>query len=159
MCRHIYYWNIVDCDVQVLVEWTQFGNMSLSLIYLIVMQNFATIRSAVFQKMTFEVTILVIFRIFLNWNCRFRRSVWAAGCDVVKLYVLQSYRSCTFCKRITRGETQFWIELAPYTHGNHNDINSDDLPFIISIIPVTCDGSNLLWCQGLLLPAMFPMMS
>ena len=35
-----------------------------------------------------------------------------AGCDVVRLYVLQSYRSCTFCKRKTRGETQFWIELA-----------------------------------------------
>ena len=29
------------------------------------------------------------------------------GCDVEKRYVLQSYRSFTFCKRKTRGEKQF----------------------------------------------------
>ena len=76
-----------------------------------------------------------------------------AGCNVVRLYVLQSYRSCTFCKRKTRGETQFWIELAaPCTLANHNEINSDDtLPFIIFLTPVSCDGMNPLWRQRLLL--------
>ena len=74
-------------------------------------------------------------------------------CDVVRLYVLQSYRSCTFCKRKIRGETKFWIELAaPCTLRNHNEINSDDtLPFIIFLTPVSCDGSNRLWRQRLLL--------
>ena len=58
-----------------------------------------------------------------------------------------------FCKRKTRGETQFWIELAaPYTHANHNKIYSDNtLPFIIFLTPVFCDGSNRLWSQRLLL--------
>ena len=75
-----------------------------------------------------------------------------AGCDVARLYVLQSYCSCTFCKRKTRGEMQFWIELAaPYTLANNNEINSDDrLPFIIFLTPISCDGSNRLWCQRLL---------
>ena len=75
------------------------------------------------------------------------------GCDVVRVYVLQSYRSCTLCKRKTRGETQFWIKLAaPCTLANHNEINSDDtLPFIIFLTPVSCDGSNRLWGQRLLL--------
>ena len=75
------------------------------------------------------------------------------GCDVVRLYVLQSYRSCTFCKRETRGEMQFWIELAAScTLANHNKINSDDTwPFIIFLMPVSCDGSNRLWRQRLLL--------
>ena len=68
-------------------------------------------------------------------------------------YVLQNYRSCTFCKRKTRGETQFWIELAaPCTLANHNEINSDDtLPFIIFLTPASCNGSNRLWRQRLLL--------
>ena len=80
---------------------------------------------------------LVVFRIFPNWNCHFRPGLWKAGCDVVRLYVLQSYRSCTFCNRETRGETQFWIELAaPCTFANDNEINSDDtLPFIIVLTP------------------------
>ena len=75
-----------------------------------------------------------------------------AGCDVARLYVLQSYRSCTFCKRKTRGETQFWIELAAsYTLANNNEMNSDDrLPFIIFLTPISCDGSNRLWRQRLL---------
>ena len=117
------------------------------------MQNFAAIRSAILEKMAFEVRILVIFRIFPNQNCHFRRSIRTTGCDVVRLYVLQSYRSCTFCKRKTRGETQFWIKLAaPSTFANHNEINSDDtLPFIIFLTPVSCDGSNRLWRQRLLL--------
>ena len=69
------------------------------------------------------------------------------GCDVAKLYVLQSYRSCTFCKRKTRGETQIWIELAaPYTLANNNEMNSDDrFPFIIFLTPISCDGFNRLW--------------
>ena len=37
------------------------------------------------------------------------------------MYVLQIYGSCTFCKRKTRGKTQFWIEHAAlYTLTNHN---------------------------------------
>ena len=62
---------------------------------------------------------LVIGQIFPNLNCHFHRRVRAAGFDVVKMYVLQSYCSCTFCKRKTRGETQFLIELAtPYRLAN-----------------------------------------
>ena len=93
----------------------------------------------------------VVFRIFPNWNCHFRSGLWKAGCDVVRLYVLQSYRFCTFCKRKTRGKTQFWIELAaPCTLAKHDEINSDDtLPFIISLTPASCDGSNRLWRQRL----------
>ena len=94
-----------------------------------------------------KLLFLVVVRIFPN----FRPGLWKAGCDVVRLYVLQSYRSCIFCKRKTRSETQFWIELAaPCTH--HNEINSDDtLPFIIFLTLVSCDGSNSLWRQHLLL--------
>ena len=105
------------------------------------------------RKWRLKLLFLVIFRIFPIKNCHFRRSIWTAGCDVVRLYVLQSYRSCTFCKRKTTGETQFWIELAaPCTLANHNEINSDDtLPFIIFLTPVSCDGSNRLWRQCLLL--------
>ena len=127
--------------------------MSLGLIFKIVMQNFAALRSAVLEKMAFEVAILAVFRIFPNWNCHFRPGLWKAGCDVVRLYILQSYRSCIFCKRKTRGETQLWIELAfPCTLANHNEINSDDtLPFIIFLTPVSCNGSNCLWLQRLLL--------
>ena len=105
------------------------------------------------RKWRLKMLFLVVFRIFPNWNCHFRPGLWKAGCDVVRLYVLQSYRSCTFCKRKTRGETQFWIELAgPRTLANNNKINSDDiLPFIIFLTPVFCDGSNCLWRQRLLL--------
>ena len=68
----------------------------------------------------------------------------------MRLYVLQSYRSCTFCKRKTRGETQFWIELAaPCTLANYNEINSDDtMPFSIFLTPVSYDGSNLACCYS-----------
>ena len=109
------------------------------------------------QKWCMKLLFLVIFQIFPNWNCHFRSGLWKAGCDVVSMYVLQSYRSCTFCKRKTRGETQFWIELAaPCTLANHNEINSDDtLPFIIFLTPVSCDGSNPLWRQHLLLSSCF----
>ena len=72
------------------------------------MQNFVAIRSAVLEKMTFEVAIFGSFpdipELKLSLLCS---GLWKAGCDVVRLYVLQSYRSCTFCKRKTRGETQF----------------------------------------------------
>ena len=49
-----------------------------------------------------------------------------------------------FCKHKTRGEKQFWIELAaPYTLANRNEIKPDDtLPSIIFSTPVSCDGSN-----------------
>ena len=79
--------------------------------------------------------------------------LWKAGCDIERLYVLQSYCSCTFCKRKTRGETQFRIELAALcTLANHNEINSDDtLPFIIFLTSVSCNGWNRLWRQHLLL--------
>ena len=36
---------------------TQFWNMSFGLIFLIVMQNFAAIRSVILEKITFEVAI------------------------------------------------------------------------------------------------------
>ena len=105
------------------------------------------------RKRRLKLLFLVIFRKFPNWNCHFLSGSWKAECDVMRLYVLQSYRSCTFCKRKTRGETQCWIKLAaPCTLTNHNEINSDDiLPFIIFLIPVSCDGSNRLWRQRLLL--------
>ena len=105
------------------------------------------------RKWHLKLLFLVIFRIFPNWNCHFRSGSWKSGCDVVRLYVLQSYRSCTFCKRKTRDETQCWIKLAaPCTLTNHNEINFDDtLPFIIVLTSVSCDGSNRLWHQRLLL--------
>ena len=71
-----------------------------------------------------------ISRIFpnCNCNCQFCSGLWKAGYDVVSMYVLQSYCSCTFCKRKTRGEAQCLIELAaPCTLANHNEINSGKL--------------------------------
>ena len=112
-----------DLFIKVLQEWTQFWNMSFGLIFLIVMQNFPAIRSAVLEKMTFEVDIFGSFPDIPELKLSLPSWVMEGGCDVVRLYVLQSYRSCTFCKRKTRGETQFWIELAaPYTLSNDNEI-------------------------------------
>ena len=126
--------------------------MSLDLIFLIVMQNFAAIRSAVLEKMTFEVAIFSSFPDIPERKLSLPSWVMQCGCDVARLCVLQSYRSCTFWKRKTRGETQFWIELAArYTLSNNNEMNSDDkLPFIIFLIPISCNGSNRLWRQRLL---------
>ena len=109
------------------------------------------------RKWRLKLLSLIVFRIFPNWNCHFLFGLWKAGCDVVGLYVLQSYRSFTFWKRKTRGETQFWIELAaPCTLANHHEINSDDtLSFIIFLKTVSCDGSNGLWRQRLLLSPRF----
>ena len=131
--------------------------MSLGLIFKIDMQNFAAIRSAVLEKMTFEVAIFGNFPDIPELKLSLPSWVMEGGCDVVRLYVMQSYRSCTFCKHKTRGETQCWIKLAaPCTLTNHNEINSDDtLPFIIFLIPVSCDGSNRLWRQRLLLSPCF----
>ena len=130
--------------------------MLLGLIFLIVMQNFAVIRLAVLQKMTFEVAIFGSFPDTPERKLSLPSWVMEGGCDVARLYVLQSYRSCTFCKRKTRGETQFWIKLAaPYTLANKIEMNSDDrLPFIIFLTPISCNGSNRLWRQRL-----FPMTS
>ena len=116
------------------------------------MLNFAAIRSAVLDKMTFEVAIFGSFPDIPERKLSLPSSVMEGGCDVAKLYVLQSYRSCTFCKRKTRGETQFWIELAaPYTLANNNEMNSDDrLPFIIFLTPISCNGSKRLWRRRLL---------
>ena len=114
--------------------------------------NFVAIRSAVLEKMTFEVAIFGSFPDIPEWKLSLPSWVMEGGCDVAKLYVLQSYRSCTFCKRKTRGETQFCIELAdPYTLATNNEMNSDDrLPFIIFLTPISCDGSNRLWRERLL---------
>ena len=126
--------------------------MALGLIFLIVMLNFAAIRSAVLAKMTFEVDIFGSFPDIPERKLSLPSWVMEGGCDVTKLYVLQSYRSCTFCKCKTRGKTQFWIELAaPYTFANNNEMNSDDgLPLIIFLTPISCDGSNRLWRRRLL---------
>ena len=69
------------------------------------MLNFAAIRSAVLEKMTFEVAIFGSFPDIPEQKLSLPSWVMEGGCDVAKLYVLQSYRSCTFCKRKTRGET------------------------------------------------------
>ena len=71
---------------------------------------------------------------------------------------MQSYCSYIFCKRKTRDETQFLLELtAPCTLANNNEINSHDtLPFIIVLTSVSCDGSNRLWRQRFLLSPRSP---
>ena len=116
------------------------------------MINFAAIRSAVLEKITFEVAIFGSFPDIPEQKLSLLSWVMEGGCDVAKLYVLQSYCSCTFCKCKTRGETQFWIELAaPYTLANNNEMNSDDrLPFIIFLTPISVDGFNRLWRRRLL---------
>ena len=88
------------------------------------------------RKWRLKLLFLVLFRIFPNKNCDFLPGLWKAGCDVARLYVLQSYRSCTFCKRETRVQTQFWIKLAAlYTLANNNEMISDErLPFIMARI-------------------------
>ena len=75
----------------------------------------------------------------------------------LKLSLPPEHSTCTFCKRKTRGETQFLMELAaPCTFANLYEINSDEtLLFIIFLTPVFCDGSNRLWRQRLLLSPCF----
>ena len=99
------------------------------------------------RKRRLKLLLLVVFRIFPNENCHFRPGLWKNGCEVARLYVLQSYRPCTFCKRKTRGETQFWIELAaPYILSINNEINSDDrLPFIIFLTSIYCKRGYFPW--------------
>ena len=104
------------------------------------------------RKWRLKLPFLVVFRIFPNGNCHFRPGLWKAdvtlrGCTSCRVTVL-----VLFCTRKTRGDTQFWIELAlPYTLANNNEMNSDDrLPFIIFLTPISCDGSNRLWRQCLL---------
>ena len=64
--------------------------------------KFVAIRSAVLGKMTFEGSI------FCNFpdipEVKLSLPFWVYG---GRMNVLQSYRSCTFCKHKTRGETQF----------------------------------------------------
>ena len=117
----------------------------------IVMLNFAAIRSAVLEKMTFEVAIFGSFPDIPERKLSLPFWVMAGGCDVAKLYVLQSYRSCTFVS-VKPEARQFWIELAaPYTLANNNEMNSDDrLPFIIFLTPISFDGSNRIWRRRLL---------
>ena len=107
--------------------------MSLGLIFWIVMQNFTAIGSAVLKKMMFEV---VIFGNLLDIP---KLKLWVMGgrmrrCKAVHLAELSF---CTFCKPKTRGETQFWIELAATCSlDNHNEVNSNyTLPFIILLSP------------------------
>ena len=117
------------------------------------MQNFAAIRSVVIEKMPFEVTIFCHFSDIPELKLSLPFWVMEGRMWHLGMYVLQSYRSCTFCKRKTRGETQFWIELAAlFPLANYNEINSEyTLPFIIYLLPVSCNGSNRLWRQRLLL--------
>ena len=125
--------------------------MSLGLIFWIAMQNFAAIRSAVPEKMTFEVAIFGFSDIpdlkfsLLFWVMEGR--MWR--CKNVRLAELPFLH---FYKSKTRGETQFWIELAAlFILANNNEINSDEtLPFIIILTPISCDGSNRFWRQRLL---------
>ena len=108
---------MIPSNFKVLNESTEFCNMSLGLIVLIAMQNLAAIQSAVLEKMTFEVAFLgVIFRIFPNWNFHFRSRVWKAGCDVVSMYVLQSYRSCGFLSVTPEASCSFGLNLQLHAH-------------------------------------------
>ena len=113
------------------------------------MHNFSAIRSAVLEKMTFEVATSGNFPDIPELKLPLPFWVMEGGCDVVRLYVLQSYRPCTFCKCKTRGETQCLIKLAaPCTLTNHNEMNSDDtLPFIISSLAMAriASGVNACW--------------
>ena len=107
----------VNGFIKVLVELKQAWSSKLSC------NNSRRYDSPFSRKWRLTLLFLVIFLIFPNWNCQFRSGLLEAGCDVISMYVLQSYRSCTFCKRETRGARQFWIELAaPYTLANNNEI-------------------------------------
>ena len=124
----------------------------LGLIFSIFMYNFAAIWSAVLEERTFDVAIFDHFPDIRKLKFSLFTSAIAYGQPEITLL---SSTSCTFCKCKTRCrvETQFLIELAAlYTLANHNGINSDDtLPFIIFVTPVSCDSSNRLWRQRLLL--------
>ena len=125
--------------------------MSLDLIFFTVMQNFVMIRSAVLEKMAFEVAIFGNFLNISEPKLSIPPWVRGAGCDVVLLHIMQSYRSCTLCKRKTRGKTQFWIALAaptaPSILTNYNEIPTTYYNFIIFLTPISCDGSIHLWRQ------------
>ena len=71
------------------------------------MQNSVAIQSAILEKI--RGFLGLIFRIFPNWNDHFRPRLRETGCDVERLYVLQSYRSGTLCKI-----TQKYINYASY---------------------------------------------
>ena len=139
------YFSII---LKVLQEWTKFWNMSLGLIFWIVMQNFAVITMSRSRE---KWRLKLLLWLFSGYSrTEIVTSILGDGRPDVTLW---DCTSCNFCKRKTRGETQFWIELAaPCTLAIHNEINSDDtLPFIIFLTPVFCDGSNRLCRQRLLL--------
>ena len=60
--------------------------------------------------MTFEVAIFGNFPDIIELKLSFPLWVMEGRCDVVSMYVLQSYRSWIFGKRKTIGEVQVWIE-------------------------------------------------
>ena len=85
--KYIYIWILVlfQMFLKVLQEWTQFWNMSLGLIFSIVMQNFAVIQSAILEKMTFEVAILSLFPDIPERKLSLPSWVMEGGCDVARL--------------------------------------------------------------------------
>ena len=79
------------------------------------MQNFAVIRSAVLEKMTFENAIFGKFPDIPE--LKLSLPFWGkAGCDVVSLYVLQSYRSCIFVSVKPEARRSFGKNLQLRTH-------------------------------------------
>ena len=83
------------------------------------------------SKWRLKLLFLVVFRIFPNWNCYFRSGLWKAGCDVVRLYVLQIYRSCSYsinfsvfkinwnCNYVDLLHHPFWLRLVLALFGQY----------------------------------------
>ena len=119
--------------VKVLIEWTQFCNMSLGFIFEIFMQNFSAIRSTILEKITFEVAIFGNFpdipkrklsrppEHLIGWMWRW---VEVSLADLPFLYFLWAVNQ-------TR-DAVLYRPCSSVHLSNHNKINSDDtLPFII----------------------------
>ena len=87
------------------------------------MQNFVAIQSAVLEKMAFAVAFFGNFPDIPKLKLSIlpqHMDGRMQSCEAVRLAELPFLY---FCKRKTRGETQFWIELAaPCTLANHNEI-------------------------------------
>ena len=114
------------------------------------MQNFAAIRNTKSRsrEMTFGVAIFGSFPDIPELKLSLPSWVMEGRMWRCKMYVLQSYHSCTFCKHKTRGETQFWIELAvPCTLANQNEINSDIIIFLPPSLAMARIASGVnAWC-------------